>query len=118
MNTATASDTAPNIHTVRAAEVDRAVMDYFIRYGKSCTIKELAVHMQRGDAWVRKVMNDNHGCTRGSVVSEESRESFSKSYPSMQAGYHKVICYQPAMESMRQMIIAKQTEIHEIVKGV
>ncbi|MCX7255685.1 MAG: hypothetical protein NTZ64_02870 [Polaromonas sp.] len=115
MNTATAS-TKSNNNTARAAEVDRAVMAYFIKHGRACTAKELAEHMERGEQWVRKVMSDNHGCTRGSIICEESRESYSKSYPSMQMGYHKVTCYQPTMESMRQTIIAQAADIRALTK--
>lgn len=93
--------------TTPAAAVDAAIMSYFLQHGRACTIKELAEHMSRSERWLRKVMSDNHGCTRGSVVVDESRESFSKSYPGMQMGYHRVTCYQPTMASMRAAILAK-----------
>jgi hypothetical protein len=75
MQTSTAASQVPTTNTVRAAEVDRAVMSYFIKHGKACSAKELSEHMERGEQWIRKVMNDNHGCTRGAKPKRSTKSS-------------------------------------------
>ena len=47
---------------------------------------------------------------RGVVIGEDSRESYSRNYPGMHAGYHKVTVYQPTMDALRQAVLTARKQ--------
>ena len=55
-------------------------------------------------------MAENQGCPRGVVIGEDSRESYSRNYPGMHAGYHKVTVYQPTMDALRQAVLTARKQ--------
>lgn len=85
--------------------VFKATVDLFIETGKDSTATEIAAKIGCKSAAVSAIFRENHGLIPGLRVDEEYRASYSKNYPSMQTGAHKVFVYGPTRDTLREMLI-------------
>jgi transposase len=94
-----------------AETIRDAVTRHYITTGKSSTIKDIAEQTCRSEATVRKVLNASGGAVQGTGYGEASVPTFSKDYPMMQVGSHKVAVFAPTMDHLREMIQAKNARL-------
>lgn len=91
---------------VTVDDVRAAIVDAFIEKGEAIDAKAIAERMGVSVGVVRARINgDAHGCPRGCDTWETWRTSFSKDYPGMESGAHRVWVYAPARETLRQRIL-------------
>lgn len=84
-----------------------AVVAAYLETGRDQTVAEIAVRTGMSEAKVRKHLTDHVGFPAdGLQRREESRTSYSKSYPAMEAGAHKVTTYGPSREYLRGLLNA------------
>lgn len=79
----------------------------YLKDGTDHTAIEIAHHMAYPIAAVRRVINAAHGCPYGLRCDQVSRESFSRDYPDMQKGYHKVWVYGPDRDTLRKKLLGQ-----------
>lgn len=96
--------THPATPAARKAEIRDIITIQYLRTGKTATAQELAdwtranPHARtRSVGWIRKALNENHGCPRGTTCREEWRARRS-------GGGYRVTVYQPTLEALRTMI--------------
>lgn len=80
------------------------VCEHFIAHGKDLTIAEIAEVTGWKESKIRRIMTHHHGCPDRLICHTVSRASFSKDYPSMQAGAHNVTVYGPSRDTLRKML--------------
>lgn len=88
------------------AKIADVVYVAFMETGDDIDVKEIAKRIGWSESKIRRVMSDNHGVPRGVTVSDESRPTYSRSYPTMQSGYVKVNVYGPTRSEMRRRMLA------------
>lgn len=76
----------------RASGLSTAIIEYFIAHGNACTVKELALHMQRSESYIRTVLAECNGCPPNCVIAR-----------------HEPRLLRPTMTHLRSMIIALRT---------
>ncbi len=75
-----------------------------VRYeGIVTRLVEMGVHWS--EAKVRKAIRDAHMFVPGCHMTEVEVATFSKNYPGMQHGYAKATAFEPARDTLRQVII-------------
>lgn len=98
------SSTLPDPSTPNG-RIFQAAMALFLQDGKDHTAQEIATHLGWGVDRVRKHLGGQNGFLEGLRVEEEYRSRYSRSYPHMQAGHHKVSVYGPSREALRATIL-------------
>lgn len=86
-----------------------AALQLFMSDGEDHTIREIAEAMGWPEAKVRRAIASAPGGTpRELRYSESHRASYSRNYPGMQAGAHKVALYGPTREWLRELLLRAQ----------
>lgn len=90
-----------------AADVRRAVVDHYLKTGNSADAPTIAAGLGWPERKVREVLRLNFGAIPGTHAQQEARASYSKNYPGMQSGSHRVWCYLPSLSTLREIIVGK-----------
>lgn len=91
--------------------VAAAILEHFIDTGDGATADQLAERLGCSVATVRARCNEAHGCPRGTYAEQESRQSFSRNYRSMEAGAHQVMVYRPLPSTLREVILGLRAAV-------
>lgn len=89
-----------------------AVVEAYLETGKALDVKEIATRMGWSESKVRKVFTAAGGCVTGLDLRQEGRESYSRNYPGMTAGAHKVWVYMPTRQTLREMILQLRGKVN------
>lgn len=89
----------------QAKRIRDAVVAHYLETGKPAEAPELAKRLGWSVAKVRRLLDELHG-PKGVMAYQETRVSYSRSYPGMEAGAHKVWTYAPALWLLRDIILA------------
>ncbi|APU88953.1 hypothetical protein Rctr197k_155 [Virus Rctr197k] len=96
------------IRDEQTKELTAFITRRYLETGNDSTVKEMAEGLGWSASKVRAVIDHNRGALPGMCSQREARESFSKDYPSMQAGAHMVFVYGPTRATLRAMIVASE----------
>lgn len=85
-----------------------AVTARYIETGEPSTVANIATALAWSESKVRKTIADANGFVPGVSMHEESRTTYSRSYPGMEHGARKVATYSPTREALRAIILASR----------
>ena len=103
---------------ITSDDVRNAVVSLYLKTGEPVSIAEIAKHLECGAPRVRSLMSEAHGVISGLDISQAERESYSKDYPMMQVGYHRVYVYSPSKSTLRALVLAAtESTAQEVAAG-
>ena len=87
--------------------IARFVLDRFLETGHDSTIAQIAEAVGVAQSSVRKAFATHTSISPLSdlVYSRESRDSFSRNYPSMTSGVHMVAVYGPTRRMLARVVV-------------
>jgi len=87
-----------------------AIIGAYLATGKDLTARELAARIGWPESKVRRYLTagPGGGPPDGIRTFSEARTSYSRDYPGMEAGAHKVTTYGPTRERLRDFILLLQ----------
>lgn len=88
--------------------VIEAITARYIETGEHSTVANIATALACSESKVRKAIADANGFVPGVTMHEESRPTYSRSYPGMEHGARKVWTYSPTREALRAIILASR----------
>jgi AraC-like DNA-binding protein len=85
--------------------LETAVIEAYLETGEGLCVKQIAARLGWSESTVRGVIDHHHGITPRLRCYQDARTSYSKDYPGMSAGVHKVWAYIPGRDTLRQMVL-------------
>jgi hypothetical protein len=98
--------TKPKKNDENAVLIRDAVVAHYLETGGDIDAQGLAARLGWSATKVRKVINDNHGSVPGVHPYEDQRHSYSRNFPDMAIGSHKVWVYRPQLSYLRELLLA------------